>query len=344
RSLGSVGQSEQVHRTGLGRGQRDGVVLSDVPVEAVDLRHTDIPVRKVSGASLGLEKDSAWSRGIVVIEGSLKIPAGVTLTVKPGVVFLMSPGSRLNVVGQVKMGKEGHDPVLFTALPDEKGRVKPWDQIVFHQGSEGDLRNTWLTHGGSAKSPNVGSLDTTPVVHVQKNAAVNFHGGGLVDNVGEAIRGEVCTIVLQGRSLPVCEGGGSAREAVFHIDNVHVTEISQDQRIISDFTKDAVFAAGGGLGINQQGSHVIVESTIIEDFHRAGVLTSGEKSHVTLRNLIIRNCAIGLRVGYGKMNVTLDDSVVVNNKVGVWYGEDGVNNVGTLNINNVLAIETPRKI
>ncbi|XP_078692997.1 uncharacterized protein LOC144922820 [Branchiostoma floridae x Branchiostoma belcheri] len=334
------------------------------PVEAVDLRHTDIPVRKVSGASLGLDKDSAWSRGIVVIEGSLKIPAGVTLTVKPGVVFLMSPGSRLNVVGQVKMGKEGHDPVLFTALPDEKGRVKPWDQIVFHQGSEGDLRNTWLTHGGSAKSPNVGSLDTTPVVHVQKNAAVNFHGGGLVDNVGEAIRGEVCTIVLQGTVIARCEGGGSAREAVFHMDNVHVTEISQDQRIISDFTKDAfsffspgttsepsdvsvisnsVFAAGGGLGINQQGSHVIVESTIIEDFHRAGVLTSGEKSHVTLRNLIIRNCAIGLRVGYGKMNVTLDDSVVVNNKVGVWYGEDGVNNVGTLNINNVLAIGNSEK-
>ncbi|XP_078611018.1 uncharacterized protein LOC144881677 isoform X3 [Branchiostoma floridae x Branchiostoma japonicum] len=335
-------------------------------VQAVHLGQTNIPVRKVSETSLRLDKneDVFWSNGIMIIDGSLRIPEGVTLTVKPGVVILMTPGSRLDVVGRVKMGKEGQDPVLFTAMPDGEGKVMPWDQVTFHRGSKGDLHNTWLTHGGSTKSPNFGSLDTTPVVHVQKDAAVSFHGGGLVDNVGEAIRGDVCRIAIQGTVIARCAGGGSAREAVVTMENVHVTEISLDQRIMADFTKDAfsffsprtianpsdvsvisnsVFAVGGGLGINHKGSNFVVQSTIIENFHRACVLTSGEKSQVTLKNMIIRNCAIGLRVGYGKMNVTLDNSVIVNNKVGVWYGEDGVDNMGTLDIHNVLAIGNSEK-
>ncbi|CAH1273680.1 Hypp5177 [Branchiostoma lanceolatum] len=346
--------------------EKEGGCSQTFPVEAVDLRHTSIPVRKEAGTSLSVGKNEGadWSKGIIIIEGSLKIPEGVTLIVRPGVVIVMSPGSRLDVVGQVKMGEEGRDPVLFTALPDEEGKVKPWDQVVFHRGSKGDFHNTWLTHGGSTKSPNVGSLDTTPVLHVQKNAAVTFNGGGLIDNVGEAIRGEVCNIVIQGTVIARCAGGGSAREAVVKMDNIHVTEISLDQRIMADFTKDAfsffsprtitdpsdvsvisnsVFAVGGGLGINHKGSNFIVQSTIVENFHRACVLTSDEKSKVTLKNMILRNCAIGLRVGYGKMNVTLENSVVVNNKVGIWYGEDGVDNMGTLDIHNVLAMGNSEK-
>ncbi|CAH1273779.1 Hypp5199 [Branchiostoma lanceolatum] len=333
-------------------------------VKAVNLDDPTVETKRIQRGTLN-NAALQWTKGFVVIEGAVTVPASSQLIVNPGVVVLMKPDARIEVLGEAKLGTKEGQPIVFTSYPSGSSEVKPWNQLLFGRYAIGILHNAWFLQGGASAHSNFGNLDTQRVIHGEESSDIAFIGGGIIDNVGGAIGGERCRLQVHRAVISRCNGGGSVQQAVVTLQNVHVTEIGQYQtsssshltgdgftfyssRITppdSEFSKisNSVFAVGGGLGIHHKGTNLVIESTIVEDFRRSCVVTSGEKSRVTIRSAIMRNCRVGLQQSYGQPSVTLSNSAVVNNEVGIWYGDENVENGGKIELENTLAMGNAEK-
>ncbi|XP_035694560.1 uncharacterized protein LOC118428570 [Branchiostoma floridae] len=341
----------------------DESCTEQLSVKAVNLDDPTVETRRLQRGNLN-SAALQWTSGFVVVEGAVTVPASSQLIVNPGVFVLMKPDARIEVLGQAKLGTKEGQPIVFTSYPSESGETKPWNQLLFGKYARGLLHNTWFLQGGASAHSNFGNLDIQRVIHGEESSDITFVGGGIIDNVGGAIGGERCRLKVHNAVISRCNGGGSVQQAVVTLQNVHVTEIGQDQTGSSDLTTDgftfyssritppdsefskisnSVFAVGGGLGIHHKGTNLVIESTIVEDFRRSCVVTSGEKSRVAIRSAVMRNCRVGLQQSYGQPNVTVSDSTVVNNEVGIWYGDENVENGGKLELENTLAMGNAEK-
>lgn len=80
-----------------------------IPVYAQSLAAT--------GSSATIESDTTWE-GRVVVEGPLTIPAGVTLTVRPGAAVLFRDGAGITVIGVLRAEGTPDQPIAFAADGD----------------------------------------------------------------------------------------------------------------------------------------------------------------------------------------------------------------------------------
>ncbi|XP_078576115.1 uncharacterized protein LOC144861882 [Branchiostoma floridae x Branchiostoma japonicum] len=310
-----------------------------------------------------------WRAGFVVVEGPVTVPKSATLVVNPGVFVLLHSGARLKVQGKASIGDPAGQPVVFTAHPNESGERKLWGPLWFGQNSLGALHNTWLTQGGASvyQYSRFAGRSAGAVLKVEEGAEVDFSDGGIVNNAGPGVGGERCTIKLRNMIISRCKDGGYVQQATVTMENVYVTEIGRNHVTSSHpiggdgFTFDqpkqsssgkklsrisnSVFTGGGGVGINITGPSLIIESTIVEDFSQACVSTAGRVNTVSIQNSIMRSCLVGLRVKDGKLRVHVKNSVMVQNKVGVWYGDREVtaSKSGTLILENSLAMVNSEK-
>ncbi len=83
----------------------------------------EAPVASHAPAVIGT--DTAWE-GRVIVETPLTIPAGTTLTLRPGVAVLFRGGSGITVLGALRAAGTPEEPISFSAEGSE-----PWDGIVF---------------------------------------------------------------------------------------------------------------------------------------------------------------------------------------------------------------------
>ncbi|MHB8834596.1 MAG: right-handed parallel beta-helix repeat-containing protein [Candidatus Methylomirabilia bacterium] len=77
-----------------------------------------------------IESDTIWE-GRVVVEAPLSVPAGVTLTVRPGVTVLFRGGAGITVFGVLRAEGTSDQPVTFSADGDA-----PWAGIAFAAGEQ----------------------------------------------------------------------------------------------------------------------------------------------------------------------------------------------------------------
>ncbi|KAI8492588.1 hypothetical protein Bbelb_296290 [Branchiostoma belcheri] len=308
-------------------------------IQAVDLDDPAVETRRIERGTLsntGLQ----WTKGFVVVEGAVTVPTGGLLVVNPGVFVLMKPDARIEVLGEAKLGTKEGEPIVFAGYPaNSGGETRPWSQLLFGRGARGSLQNAWFLQGGASAHSNFGNLDTQRVIHGEEGSDIAFVGGGIIDSVGGAIGGERCRLQVHHAVIARCNGGGSVQEAAVTLQNVHVTEIGQEQTGSSDFAVDGfTFYSPRITPPDGEGTNLAIESTIVEDFRRACVVTSGKKSRVTISSALLRNCRVGLQLSSGRPNVTVSNSVVVNNEVGIWYGDENAETGGEMELENTLAM------
>lgn len=87
------------------------------------------PVKK-SGA---LMNDEAWS-GIIIVEGDVMVPNGVTLTIDHGTKVMFSKGTKLIVNGSLYAEGQANSAITLTsALPFSERKPGDWGGIVFSE-------------------------------------------------------------------------------------------------------------------------------------------------------------------------------------------------------------------
>ncbi|HMV65201.1 MAG TPA: right-handed parallel beta-helix repeat-containing protein [Myxococcota bacterium] len=117
-----------------------------------------------------LSASTVWQAGVVVIENNLTVAAGVTLTIRPGVVVKFKSGRGLYVSGALDATGTEAQPIVFTAFTDDTyggdsnnngpsvGTRGYWDRVQFSDSaleSTSRFEHTIVRWGGSGGTGDV---------------------------------------------------------------------------------------------------------------------------------------------------------------------------------------------
>lgn len=152
-----------------------------------------------SDTTLGADAD------VVVIEQSLRVTGGTTLTVEPGSTLVFGQGATLQVAGTLDAAGSCSDPI---ALVGQQDRAGFWAGVAFGENGGGTLDHVLVENAGrenagavTVRSEGLVELTNTEVrgsagAAIQANVRTNgsfaaFSSNALTENEGAALRGSV---------------------------------------------------------------------------------------------------------------------------------------------------------
>ncbi len=234
------------------------------------------PVTTVSGELQNTLTE--WS-GIVRVTGDVTVPAGYTLTVKPGTLILIDgvssgeDGKDINVEGTLNSLGTEEQPITFTAADP----ALPWGEIDHDGADPSDYRYTVITRAGH--SPRGGHTNTGPAVRARGGSPIVFEHCSFTDHAGKimqtssggadlefrecllarAVMGpEIAGTALLFESSYIMEMYGSNDN-----DGIYIHDQGAGQAVT---IRGAIIASGHDDGIDTLSSEVLVEDSIIRDW------------------------------------------------------------------------------
>jgi len=234
---------------------------------------TTQPVHTVSGI---LRQSQPWS-GVYRVASDLTIPAGMTLTLKPGTLVLIdgvpsgTSGTDIDVQGSLQSLGTATSPVTFTA--STAGRN--WGELHFAGAQPSKFCYTEIMRAG--RSPGAGHTGTGPTIRAS-NSALTFDHASLTDNAGKIMEAESGTALtfrgtLFSRSVMGPEISGTSL-------------VFEDGWIIDMRNKDDA----DGIYIHDQGPNraCTLTGSVIAGTDDDGIDTLG--SDIVVQDCIIRGC------------------------------------------------------
>lgn len=98
------------------------------------------------GGILAEDTTLSASQGPIVIESSLVVPTGVTLTVEAGISIYMNPGSNISIHGAASFLGNADQPIWIASASDED---RPWGTVLIEPGARGEFSFVHFDNGGS---------------------------------------------------------------------------------------------------------------------------------------------------------------------------------------------------
>jgi murein DD-endopeptidase MepM/ murein hydrolase activator NlpD len=145
-----------------------------------------------------------------VLNGTLSVPSGATLTMDPGAVVKSSAdGGHLVVEGMLEAEGTAQDSVVFTSIKNDAyagdtngdgDETTPspgdWESIEFRPGSSGTLEYAVVSYGGSRSFPMIEVFGTAPTI---TNSRISKSGGTGIDV--EERESETAAPVIEGNLI-----------------------------------------------------------------------------------------------------------------------------------------------
>jgi hypothetical protein len=227
-----------------------------------------------------LQQDTTWTseHGVIIVDGLITIPAGVTLNIEPGTIikFTEAGGSGFTVEGTLEVNGTHTDPVVFTSFQDDTAGGDTngdgmasipgpgdWIGLTFSSDSAiGDLKNVRIRYADKAVEGTAGGA------HVELRNSVLEKGryGVYVYTPYVEIEGRNCLIV----------------------DNIYTgIFVRADSREV--FRNCTIVGNGfqgvgwDSAGIHLGGANLTLENTIVA-FNRNGLDHSGDPPSLTIHN------------------------------------------------------------
>jgi len=232
---------------------------------------TGQPVYTVSGI---LRQSQTWSGVYHVTRGDFTIPAGVTLTLKPGTLVLIdgvasgTDGTDIDVQGSLQSLGTAASPITFTAYAAGRN----WGELHFAAAKPSMFRYTEIMRAG--RSPGVGHTGTGPAIRAS-NSALTFDHASLTDHAGKIMDASsgtelIFTSTLFTRSAmgPEIAGTSLLFEDGWIID-IRNKDDADGIYVHSQLPKQtctflgSVIAGTDDDGIDTLGSDMVVEDSII---------------------------------------------------------------------------------
>jgi len=243
-----------------------------------------LPVIPVSG---NITENTTWEAGYVyLIQGSVTVNQGVTLTLEPGVIVkFQTTSSHLNINGYLDSQGTPQNKIYFTSYKDDdrggdsngdgnltRPAFNDWRQIIVNAGAVADISNSVVRYGGniicgSYNCTAQGVLfvqggvlrlslstltDNRHGIYMSSNGYTNISGSTITNSVGDAIGVKGSTINLNISDSTISDNGGSG------LNTYYSSDISTTTVAIIDST----FSQNEGLGFSVAGN--ILDLTVVD--------------------------------------------------------------------------------
>jgi len=270
------------------------------------------------------------------ITGDLTIPAGKSLTIKQGIRVFFAEKANLFVYGKLIVQGTKENPVLFSAINQEK----PWGGVIVKSEDQISTFNyCFLINGGADEEQNYGHSNSQPLVMID-HAEVILNDCFLIDNIGKGIGANKGIITISSSLISRCDTGGQIDRSAMTMTKTHILDIPNDDHIFIDDDNDGFYFSGNTEaednfsvldscvvmttkddGIDHNGAKLTVKNSWIEDCTHEGVACSNE-NYARISNTVVKGCEQGIEAGYGKPDVFVDHCVLLENKVGLRFGDN----------------------
>lgn len=361
-TVGNQSQKVQLYR-GLGSGS---FVTAESETLSVKVTGTDgfttttlgalmRPERTLSGVLTG--DDLVWTNDQdIVLISDITIPQGETLTIGSGVRVKAAAKVNLVVEGAMEALGTKEEPILFAAKDNN-----PWGGVRVMGGSA-LLNETWFTGGGGDGTFAFGHSKSQPVVFAQ-SGVVTLNGGGVVDNPGKAFGGKDATVTLTDTLVSRCDTGGEFEDSWVNMNGAYVVEIPNGDGLAADDDNDCVYLVGAMIedgaervstltnivffagkddGIDHNNARVLVDGAWIENMAHEGVAASNGRG-IVVKNSVVRKNNQGIEAGYGAPDVVVDHCLVVENQVGLRFGDEyDWKATGKLTVKNTISVKNSK--
>ncbi|HEX7071717.1 MAG TPA: hypothetical protein VF190_12965, partial [Rhodothermales bacterium] len=280
----------------------------------------------------------AWTDSVDVhVTGDLVVPAGSRLEVREGTRVLFASRANLIVEGELVIAGTREAPVLFAS----RSAAEPWGGVVIDRGT--------MT-AEHAFFVNAGADETRAFSHSNSQAVLYFGSADgtlshvyLMDNVGKGIGGTSSVVRFDRGLITRSDTGGEVHYGVTRISNSHILEIPnadgvpvdddndgfyffEAHRELDDFSRvERTFVmVGKDDAIDHNHAKLEIVGSWLEGFaHECVAGSSGNE--VRILSSVLRDCEQGVEAGYGAPTVVVDHSVIVDNRVGVRFGDSYTN-------------------
>lgn len=291
-----------------------------------------IPVLEYSGQ---LEPgDHQWDRSRDrYVPGHLVVPAGATLSIDEGTRILLGPLANITVHGRLLARGTLRRPIVYLA----KERNRPWGGIEVDEGTA-EFTHTFFVNGGADAGRVFGHSNSQPVL-MARRAEVALSACFFLDNPGKALGAWESHVTVDRCLMTRCDTGGEFSRSVVLISSSHVIDIPNGDGIPVDddndglyfhsvhphdatpsMVRDSFLITGKDDAIDHNGALLEVRNCWLEGFANEG-LAASNANWVRIFNTVVRGCGQGIEAGYGSPRVMVDHCVVVENEVGLRFGD-----------------------
>jgi hypothetical protein len=262
-------EPSRVHVRRLPESDRFDPSLRTRDVAAFIAAHPSFRIARAAEAARGVVLDEGTHR----LEGTVIVPQGVTLIVKPGARLEMGAMASLLSFGPILAEGFEEAPIHIVAAGDE-----PWGVVAaVDAGGESRLRHVEVRGGGRLEGVRVNGI---------------FFTGAVAVHQGDA-RIESCRFVgCTGEDAVNLKNGRVAVQDSLFADN---PSDGLDLDFVEGNVKGCHFADNRGDGLDLCGSRVGVESCRMEANGDKG-LSVGERSEASVRDTLLLKNVIGIAV------------------------------------------------
>ncbi len=310
-----------------------------------------LPLAQRSG-TLPVE-DSRWEAGIHhLINGDLTVPAGSTLRIEAGAIVRVASKANIHVNGSLVIaGRPDSLVTILAANPDSA-----WGGFILRD-AEGVIDHCIFGNGGADESQQFGHSYSQPIIML-RSSSLEIRDCYLLDCPGKGFGATGSEFRGERLLVTRCDTGGEFESTLTRIVDSHVLDIPNADGIFDDDDNDGLYFMNPAVGseepslvdrccvitgkddaIDHKEARLVIRNSWLEGFTHEGVAGSrGEWLHVI--NTVVRGCENGIEAGYGTPTVLVDHCVLVDNDVGLKFGDGydwGCD--GSLVVTNTIAVD-----
>lgn len=267
------------------------------------------------------------------ITGDLQVSVGTELRIMAGTRIVLDNHVNIVINGTLSVEGTRQKPVQFVS----KHWDSPWGGIEI-KNSTATLSYCFFINGGADNNRIFGHSQSQPVLKVD-NSETTLSSCYFFDNVGKALGTRNSRLILNNCLISRCDTGGEFHYSVVKIIDSYVLDIPNDDGIFVDDDNDGLYFAdvipdtdepshvencfiitGKDDAIDHNKARLEINNCWLEDFMHEGVAGSNG-NWVSIFNTVVKNCEQGIEAGYGSPNVFVDHCVLVDNDVGLRFGD-----------------------
>lgn len=312
-----------------------------------------------------LDTETIWPENARIhVTSDLTINTNAALTIEQGVIIKLAAGVDIFLHGTLAVNGTADWPVVFAPA---NVREKWGGFVMWRSPAKATVANAIFTGSGE----DAAWFETHDVSRTHRpEQALFFLGPGadahfvncsIIANAGQAFNGNNGFLTLESCLVQGCQTVGEFNGGSLRIDDSALLDFPSGGAAYINGDNDALYLTSGNHEIKNtligwckddgidagasDAGQVLVENCWIEACFHEGMALSGVEKIVQVTGTVIVNCGQGIEAGYGAPRVTVRDSLLLHNEVGVRFGDNYTSgHHGSLRVTNSFLLNNYRDI